>query len=78
VAANAQPGRLGSTFDNQGGGGLNIQGGPKAVEVEIENKEVRDALRRITEEDFGFSESLWLNWYVDNHTIANIDLRRDE
>ncbi|MFN9344574.1 MAG: hypothetical protein ACK6DB_18575 [Planctomycetota bacterium] len=74
-----QAGQIDTGFDSQGGGGLSLGGGgPTTVNVLVENKDVESALKRITKVDFGFNETDWMRWYVQNHTLNHLDLRADD
>jgi hypothetical protein len=76
---NAKPnGAIGGAFDNQGGSGLQLgDNGPKVIKQTVENKEVLDALRRITQTDKGTDPVAWMDWYVENYTLGNVSVRGD-
>jgi len=44
----------------------------------VENKDVEDALKRITRLNFGTNQADWLSWYIQNHTLNEINLREDD
>lgn len=74
-----QAGQIDTGFDSQGGGGLSMGGGgPATVNVLVENKDVEDALERITKVSFGFNEADWMGWYLQNHTLNHLELRADD
>ena len=77
---NAKPdGAIGSSFDNQGGAGLQLgNDGPKVIKKEVLNKEVLDALKRITNTDKGTDPVVWMNWYVENFTLGSFSVRDDK
>ena len=60
-------------------GGVSMgQSKPKKVPVSRENKDVRDALVKLTDGvDFGYNETRWLQWYAAKRTPPQLDLRRD-
>lgn len=65
---------------NAGRGGLSVgRTPPKKVDVFRKNKEVLDALIKLTKtgEPFGYDENRWLNWYLEQNTPPKLDLRRD-
>lgn len=74
-----QAGSINPTFDNQGGGGLQLgSNGPAVVETWVANQGVHDALRRITGRDQGTKPVDWIAWYIDNHSLGDVDLRADD
>jgi len=80
VVQTGQPGQLSSTFTPSGGGGGGLSfggGGPKIFERELQNREVRSALVRLTKEDFGFEEKDWKRWYASTRRANSLDARRD-
>ncbi len=52
-------------------------GGPGAVEVELRNPSVSNALQRLTGQSFGFDRGAWMAWYASVHAPPAGDLRRD-
>ncbi|MDA0658356.1 MAG: hypothetical protein O2931_05815 [Planctomycetota bacterium] len=66
-------------FEKGGGGGLGFsQGGGKVRHTEVfENTGVLEALRTMTEQDFGYDKSAWRAWYIQSQTPAQVNLRRD-
>lgn len=51
---------------------------PKKVPVWRDNKEVRDALGKLSDApDFGYNQGKWLEWYARKNTPPSLDLRRD-
>jgi len=70
----------------RGNGGITARNGqfsvgrtkPKKVPVWRENKEVRDALAKLTDApDFRYNQVKWLEWYARKSTPPSLDLRRD-
>lgn len=51
---------------------------PKVLDIEFENPDVLHALERITNQHFSYNEQLWLEWYKRQHSLSDIDLRRDD
>lgn len=72
------PGAISPTFDNQGGGAFQFNGGgPKTVTVQSKNEGVRAALQKITEVDYQFDKAAWMNWYTNQQIPTGMfDLRR--
>ena len=72
-------GQIQGSFDNQGANGLSMgASGPATVNVMVENKDVEDALKRITKLNFGMNQADWMGWYIENHTLNEINLRQDD
>lgn len=72
-------GQIDGSFNNQGANGLSLGGGgPATITVMVENKDVEDALKRITKLNFGTNQADWLSWYIQNHTLNEINLREDD
>jgi len=82
-AIDAAPGNMAPTFFSDGagggGGGLNM-GGPKTVDLDVENVEVRHALVVLSgNQDFGFNQSAWRHWFVSQTMqTEHVDTRRDK
>ena len=60
-----QPGQLSSTFspNGAGGGGLSAGGGPSIVTQQIQNRDVRDALVKLSGGvDLEYNQRAWRNW----------------
>ena len=72
-----EPGRLGMTFGDQGTG-MTTGGGPQSRTEMVKNDESRVALKKITGEDFGFDATAWQNWYLENYTLYNLNVRADD
>ncbi|WP_148618872.1 hypothetical protein [Mariniblastus fucicola] len=77
IAGALAPGRMNTSF---GSGGTSFQtgGGPQTQVKEYRNQQSLDALRRLFEADFGFDEQAWRNWYIQNYTLSDLTVRRDE
>ena len=71
-------GAIGAGFNNQGGGGLQMGGKAKKVKKTFENGTVEEALRIITGQPFRFNEVAWRNWYRQNFSVGQADLRRND
>ncbi|MFT5301089.1 MAG: hypothetical protein ACI87E_005297 [Mariniblastus sp.] len=74
VQAGDQPGRTKVGTDNTGT--FNFGGDTAPVNRSFQNDDVVAALRKLTNEDFGFDELAWKRWYIENHTHHDIQLRR--
>ncbi len=74
---NLESGRIAPTF---GGGqsGFQTGGGKQFEDVERKNQQSLDALRRLTEIDFGYDESRWTQWYIQNFTHHDLLVGHDE
>ena len=71
------PGRMNPTFGS-GGTGLRMGGGPQTKQVIYKNQSSLDALRRLFEADFQFSEERWKQWYIANYTLSDLQVRSDD
>ena len=40
------------------------------------NKEVVDALKKVSDQNFGFNSEQWKDWYIKTHTHHDIQVRR--
>ena len=72
-----EPGRLGMTFGD-GGTGMTTGGGPQSRTEMVPNDASRVALKKITGQDFGFDEVAWQNWYLENYTLYDLNVRVDD
>ena len=73
-----EAGRLSTSFGT-GGTSFRTGGGPPTRKKTFQNQPSLDALRSLfTEARFGFNEQAWLDWYIENYTLADIDVRGDE
>ena len=78
VAPAEDPNRLTSSFSRDGqlqGFSTGSSGGPKTVVVK--NSKVREALRKLSDEDFGFDPVAWKKWYVQTHQQTDVNVRGD-
>ena len=67
----------GATRTQGNAGGESFQfGGQKAKSVMVRNEAVLGALKKITGQDFGFSEKAYQQWYVQNYTHVGLKARR--
>ena len=73
------PGSIAPSFGSDGSIGMQ-QGGGGPVELKItkKNESVLNSLRRFTKADLGFNEILWKEWFAQQHTLIDVDVRRDE
>jgi hypothetical protein len=72
-----EAGRMNPSFGS-GGTGLQMGGGPQTRKRLYQNQPSLDALRRLFEVDFQFNEDAWREWYIENYTLSNMDVRVDE
>lgn len=77
IAGALAAGRMNPSFGN-GGSGLQMGGGPQTREVPFRNQPTLDAMRRLFEVDFEFNEVAWREWYIDNYTLSDMNIRVDE
>jgi hypothetical protein len=76
--AAGKEGQISGNFNNQGGDGLSLGGGgPPTLNIVVENKDVEDALKRITKLNLGKNQADWMAWYIQNHTLNEVNLRED-
>jgi hypothetical protein len=70
VNAGGGAGSISPTFSRDsfgnGGSGLSTGGGPKIVYRNLNNEDVRDALVKLTGENYDFSVELWKSWYAES------------
>ncbi len=79
VATGSDPGRTSASFSPDGSlNSFGVGGGPSKKIVEIQNRDVLAALRELTGVDFGYDMEKWKQWYVQNYTVQESDLRGDE
>lgn len=72
-------GQISGNFNNQGGDGLSLGGGgPPTLNIVVDNKDVEDALKRITKLNLGKNQADWMAWYIQNHTLNEVNLREDD
>ena len=60
---------------NAGGDGFQF-GGQKAASANVNNEEVLGALKKITGQDFGYSETAYQKWFIQNYTHVDLKARR--
>ncbi|MEL7496334.1 MAG: hypothetical protein AAFN77_01900 [Planctomycetota bacterium] len=73
------PGRINTTFGNNGVSGMQFGGGNGPTKMMFKNDDVLNALRKISEEDFGdlnYDKGVWQRWYIANYTHRNLKARR--
>jgi hypothetical protein len=62
-----------------GGSGMSMGGGPKYVNREVRNADVRTALLRLTRiAGFEYDEEAWRAWFAAQAKAHRIDMRRDQ
>ncbi len=65
------------TFGSGGGGGINVGGGPQLKRVLQRQEAVRDALAVLTGvNQFDYNQNLWRQWYMQQNTPVDVQLRR--
>lgn len=70
-------GRLNTSFSSNGGLGFSTGGGPQTTKKQVTNEASLSALKRITGKNFGYDESLWENYFIDNFTVNGDGVRGD-
>ena len=77
IAGALEAGRMNTSFGNNGTS-FQTGGGPQTREVPSPNQPVLDALKRLFEVDFQYNEDAWKEWYIENYTLSDMDIRVDE
>jgi len=77
IAGALEAGRMNPSFGT-GGSGLQMGGGPQTRQIRAPNRPSLDALRRLCEVDFEYNADAWTEWYIDNYTLADLNIREDE
>lgn len=68
---------FGRSSDGGGLGGLNVGGGPKKISRKLQNKSVLEALVSLTKQNYRYSRSDWMQWYIQQQDPGDVNLRRD-
>ena len=77
VKPGGQSGRINAGVGSDGNvNGLNMGGDQKPVMKSFSNKEVVDALKKVSDQNFGFNSEQWKDWYIKTHTHHDIQVRR--
>jgi hypothetical protein len=73
------PGQISSTFGtgSTSGGGMSVGGGPKKVPILLQNRNVLDALTKLTGQSYGFDEARWKAWFATQRNRTTLDARRN-
>lgn len=71
------PGRT-AVGNVQGNLSFNPGAGPVKEPVVFRSDTVQSALKKITEQDFGFNRELWKSWYLQNFTANDRTFRADD
>ena len=88
IETGSNPGSISPTFSRgpsgsgasggMGGGGLGVGGGgPKIVNMSVQNQRVLDALVLITGKNFVYNQTAWRAWYHAQKKAEVGDARRD-
>ena len=77
IDTGADPNRINSSFNGDGAFQFGNKTPPK-ISRTLKNQSVLDALRRLTEKDFGYDEAAWGAWYINEKTLYRINVRVDE
>lgn len=72
-----EAGRLNPSFGT-GGTGLRTGGGPQTKRVKYKNPESLEALRRLVEVNFEYNEQAWTDWFIENYTLSDLNVRADD
>ena len=74
-----EAGRMAVNTNTDGSlGGFSTGGGPQTVDRDLMNEQVYSALKRLSEVDFRFDTQAWKDWFIETHTMYNINVRGDE
>ena len=77
IAPGDQPGRMQTGFGNNGNvESFRMGGDSKPKILAFKNREVVNALRKITGQDYGFDAAEWKRWYIENLTHYDLQVRR--
>ncbi len=77
VKPGGQSGRINAGVGSDGNvNGLNMGGDQKPVIKSFSNKQVVDALRKVSDQNFGYNSEQWKDWYIKTHTHHDIQVRR--
>lgn len=77
VKPGGQSGRINAGVGSDGNvNGLNMGGDQKPVIKSFSNKQVVDALRKVSDQNFGYNAEQWKDWYIKTHTHHDIQVRR--
>lgn len=68
-------GKTSATF-TPGGGGLSLGGSLKTSTVRVENRQVLEALIKLTDVNYGWDQSGWKSWWRNQQLSPSTDLRR--
>ncbi|WP_148076021.1 HEAT repeat domain-containing protein [Bythopirellula goksoeyrii] len=76
---NAQQGNMSASFDGSGGSAFSAGGGPKIIQQDMQNVEVRRSLVKLSgSQDHGFNPTAWRRWFVNQQSDQPyVDPRRD-
>lgn len=82
IEKSGPPGQISAGFSSSslggGGGGLSTGNKRKVFHKDLENLDVRSALRELSGgQDFGFNEQAWRRWFVNQQIRDFVDARRD-
>ena len=67
------------TFGSGGSGGLSMGGKAKTIKRDFRNETVLQALTTMYQGvNFGFDQTAWRQWYVQQNTPRGVNLRRAE
>ena len=77
VKPGGQSGRINAGVGSDGNvNGLNMGGDQKPVIQSFSNRSVVDALKKVSDQNFGFNGEQWKDWYIKTHTHHDIQVRR--
>lgn len=76
VSSGAESGGTTVTF-SPAGGGLALGGNQKTKAVSLQNAQVLEALTKLTDVNYGWDQSRWHLWFLNQGVPSTIDIRRD-
>lgn len=77
LGAAGNPGSIGASMDQSGGGGLSVGSKPQIVSQQVDNRDVLKALEKLTRINFQFNKQAWKNWYASQNKTPIVGGRRD-
>ena len=77
VSPNSESGGKTSVTFSPTGGGLALGGNQKTKAVSLQNTHVLEALTTLTNVNYGWDQSRWHLWFLNQGVSTNVDIRRD-
>ena len=77
VSPSSESGGKTSVTFSPTGGGLALGGNQKTKAVSLQNAHVLEALTTLTNVNYGWDQSRWHLWFLNQGVSTNVDIRRD-